>query len=350
MSLRFMDNFYAYGGAAGDMLNGVWAELTNISLPNDPDTNATGKVLKLDNFNDATTARVVIPAAPHATQGAAFRIWMSGLPSNGTYGPEFQFRDANNTPHVYIKVTSTGTLRAYRGDGTLLGETATPVLVSNAWQHVEVKVFISATVGTVDIRVEGVPVLALAGLNTANSAILTVAQDAFRNFWGNHGAVVTYIKDFILWDGAGAQNNNFIGSCIVATLVPNADVALNWTPSSGATGWNLISETPPDDDVNYISAATPPPAAYVVGMSDLPANVTSVKGLMTLQRSRKIDGGDGNIQVSVVSGGTPGNGTDRPITAAYTYWMDIFELDPNTLSAWLPAAVNAVNLKINRTV
>src|SRR4051812_8349849 len=350
MALRFMDNFYAYGGVAADMLNGVWAQLTNISLPNDPDVHATGKVMMLDNFNDATTARVVIPAAPHATQGIGFRIWMNGLPSSSVYGPRFDFRDANNTTHVFFQVTTTGTVRAYRGDGTLLGETATPVLVSNAWQHVEAKVLIHATAGTVDMRVEGVPVLALAGLNTANSAILTVAQEAFLNFWGNHGAVVTYIKDLILWDGAGAQNNNFLGSCIVVALVRNADVSLNWTPSSGTTGYNLVSDSPPDDDTGYISAATPAPAAFVAGMSDLPANVTSVKGLMTLQRSRKIDGGDGNIQVSVVSGGTPGNGTDRPITAAYTYWMDIFELDPNTLSAWLPSAVNAVNLKINRTV
>src|SRR3546814_17566377 len=78
-------------------------------------------------------------------------------------------------------MSTTGVVRAYRGAdylGTLLGQGSSPAIVANAWQHVEAKVVISDTVGTVEVRVEGVTVLDLSGLDTLNSADATVAQVA----------------------------------------------------------------------------------------------------------------------------------------------------------------------------
>jgi hypothetical protein len=70
---------------------------------------------------------------------------------------------------------------------------------------------------------------------------------------------------------------------------------------------------------------------------------------MTIVRAAKTDGGDGSLQVSVVSSGTAGDGTNRPITVAQTYWTDVHDLDPHTSAAWTPTTVNAAQLKINRT-
>ena len=158
-----------------------------------------------------------------------------------------------------------------------------------------------------------------------------------------------YFKDFFIWDSTGARNNNFAGSVNVVNLTPNSDVALTWTLSGGATGFSLVNESPPVDST-FISAAFPAPAADKMGQTNLPADVTSVKTLMTLVRARKTDGGDGQLQVGLISGASTALGANRPITTAPTYYADIQETDPATGVAWLPTAVDASNIQFNRTL
>jgi hypothetical protein len=95
---------------------------------------------------------------------------------------------------------------------------------------------------------------------------------------------------------------------------------------------------------------TPAPAASKFGLSDLPTNVTSVKGLYAVNRSRKTDSGDGQLQVGMVSGVSTVLGNDRTITTSYTYWTDVFEEDPATSAPWTRTGVNAAQLQVNRTV
>jgi hypothetical protein len=352
MAIQWMDDFKSYGADASFMVNGIYAETTFPVLVEDPDPVLTGYVFGLGaTAANAGLLRKVLPAAV-TVAGVACRMWMTRLPGNNVMTPyPAQFRDGSNVVHVSIAVTTTGAIAVYRGlgGGTLLGQTAGPVLVANAWQHIETKVLISDTVGTVEVRVDGTVVLALAGLDTANSADVTCAQVSLGNKAdGASDNVSTYFKDFIVWDNTGTTNANFLGSCSVVALIPTSDISLGWTPSTGATGWNLIDEAGPVD-TDYVQAASPPPAASFFGLSDLPADVTSVKGLMTLVRSAKTDGGDATLKTSVVSGASTGAGTDRAITTAFTYWIDLFPQDPATAAAWLPAAVNAVQLKIDRT-
>src|SRR3546814_7160948 len=69
-----------------------------------------------------------------------------------------------------------------------------------------------STVGTVEVRVEGVTVLDLSGLDTLNSADATVAQVALGSRIVSSVATTPYYKDFVLWDGSGSANNDFLGS------------------------------------------------------------------------------------------------------------------------------------------
>ena len=67
-------------------------------------------------------------------------------------------------------------------------------------------------------------------------------------------------------------------------------------------------------------------------------------------RARKIDGGDANLQTSLISGGDVDPSADRPITTTFTYWYDISETDPDTGNAWTPASFDAANVEIDRTL
>lgn len=361
MAIQFMDNFTQYGFNEAFLLNGVYAQMSTHGftwLASDPDASGTGRVIAMigDYQFDEPLRKVL--TTPRDTVGVAVRLWMNNLPNNSNITPTIQFLDSAALRHISICVTTTGAIYVMRGGaiagtgGTYLGQTTGPVLVANAWQHIEVKVYIHDSAGTVEVRVEGVPVLSLTGIDTKNSASTTVDQINLHGLKTLAGTAMQFHwKDFIIWDSSGSSNNDFIGPCQVITLLPDGDNSFNWTPSTGSTGYNLINEGfEPDDESSYISASSSLPAASTFTLGNLPADVTSVKAVMPVVRARKTDGGDGTLQVSMVSGASTGSGASRPITVAYTYWSDVIEVDPATAAAWTPTAVNAAKLKLDRTL
>jgi hypothetical protein len=345
--LVHMDNFAIYGGVRADLLNGVYAEIFATQLVADPDGISPGFVAQLDAGGASTTGglRFVLPT--NVTKlGIALRVWFPALPdgSNGVPAPMI-WRDGSNNAIACITVDTTGRIDFRIGDwnGTVNASTPNPVISANGWYHLEGLLDITAE--TFELRVEGVAVITAGAFGLAGtiSQILTGLRSTITS------AVRIYqIKDLVVYDGTGTYNHTFLGSVLVVNLSPTADVALNWTPSTGANGYSILDNVPPDD-AQYISAPNPPPAAYVCEMSNLPIDVTSVKGLMSFVRAAKTDGGDASLQVGVKSGASTVLGADRPITIAQTYWRDVFETDPATAAPWLPSAVDAARLQLNRT-
>ena len=478
MAINWMDNFNIYGtdpGRAARLLNGVYAETTRSDLQNDPDPTAPAGSQVMRKFGGGLGGdlRFVIPT-PRTTIGALGRFWFTNLPNalgDGECPTLFSFRDTNNVTHIQVTLDPSGNIRVNRYDTNAyvnLGATANPVLVANAYKHVEAKCVLDAVNGSVQIWVEGISVLNIAGVRTTNNAggaILSCQQVAQQSCQDAAGPTM-YLKDYIIWDNQGAFNNAQMGSCQVLKIVEDGDVALNWSAVPGPAGYNMINQVTPQDDVNYIQAsavlnnpsangalsqtaagalgattyyvkstfvnstgetlpapetnlavgannvlnvASPPspppgatgwnvyvsntagggsgaetkqnavpisigtpwvepntglvagaavpggnttaiPAAYKASLQDLPATVTSVRGVMPIHRSRKTDGGDGNLQQGLISGASTGLGANRPITTAYTYWWDIYDADPNGAIAWTRLAVNALNYQLNRTL
>lgn len=341
-----------YGATTSDMLDGIWGELyLTVSLTADPDTNITGKAL----YTPSGHARYVLPAAV-ATAGMASRVWMTDLPfANINCPPIHQYRDGSNSVDVAIYVTTTGGIEAWRdpdplvgyGSGTLLGGTSGPVLTAGSWRHVESKVFKSATVGTVEVRIEGSVVLDLTGLNTDAANVEQVA------FGSRMGALDTptslYFKDVVIWNGSGSLNNDFVGVVGVYWLQPDADVSSGWARTSGTTDYELVDESPADD-ADYIYADDSPPAASIMGVADLPADIVGIKGVISLARAEKSDNGTGNLQVSMTPNGTDYDaGADHAVTTAFTYYADVSEVSPDTAAAWTPTEVDAMYVRLNRT-
>lgn len=353
MALLHMDfpsgqaGLYGTGETQSFPLDGVYGEFQG-ELEIDPDGVSGGVILSYqhDTDNTSTPWRWILPSA-QATVGLACRVWNNIIPAS-THANDhlLDWRDGANGTIAYLAVTATGALSMVIAGGSTYTTTG-PVLVANGWQHVEVKYTHGAgALCSFEVRVEGVNVLDETNVTGPNSDVAQVGGQSYNiigEYWPR-------IKDLVVWDGSGSSNNNFLGSVQVRELVPSSDVSFNWAASTGTTGWNLMDESPPNDNTDYIYAVDPPPAASLFGLTDLPADVTSVKGLKVIVRSTKSDGGDGNLQVGLKSGASTGLGADRAITTTYTYWSDVFELDPATSAAWLPAAVNAVQLQLNRTV
>ncbi len=336
-----------YGTSKAFMTDGLWAQVTSAAeLLDDPDPNITGNVLYLGS----AFARFVYPAAV-STAGIATRVWIPNIPVGESTKPAIhQYRGGSNELLVTIYITPTGGISAYRWDGasaTLLGQTTGPVVTANAWRHIESKVYFDNSAGTVEVRVEGVVVL---DLNTLDTNPTQCAQVAIGVSVDNASVnQLAYFKDVVFWDGTGSENTDFVGPCGVYRLTPNADVSSGWTPSTGSDDYALVDEAPPVDS-DYIYAGDPPPAASIMSMTNLPADIISVRGLVSVVRSEKSDGGDGSLQVSMSPNGTDwDDGSDDAITTAFAYTYDVSEVSPATTDPWTPVEVNAMEVKLNRT-
>lgn len=349
MAIEHMDNFSLYGSTAALMLNGIYAQNTSASLPTDPDGLSGGRVLKVDfpSGSSRGTVRYPFTSGAQTTSGIGLRVWLDALPSASDMHPCFiSWRDGSNVALYSLTVGTTGNLQLRSGDynGSIVAETTGPVITANGWWHIEARLFSNSS-GNIEVRVEGIPVIDY----DADTAASVASQVSIINDPTTFGfGVGLYIKDFVVWNGTGSLNNDFLGSVLVTSLLPASDVALNWTPSTGSDGYSILDNVPPND-AQYLSAGDPPPAAYVCSLTNLPDDVTSVKALMTMVRAAKSDGGDGSLQTSLISNGDTANGANRPITVAQTYWRDVFETDPDTAAPWLPSAVDAANMQINRT-
>jgi hypothetical protein len=356
MSLIHADNFNIYGTDVNLMLNGRYSEITGCTIQTDPDGVSVPKVLRMRGSFAGTTQLRRPLAVPTGKVGIGFRLWLASLPSDNDMRPEIAYwRNATNQAMVSVYVNTTGSMSVYVRDATsglitLIGTTTGPVVTANAWWHVEC-MFDAATLDF-EIRVEGVTKLTLDAADFgANNPGNTVYQCGLAGTQNSIGATIfAYFKDYVWWDGLGSQNNDFLGSCLVSQIDPISDVDIGgWVPSTGTEAWSILDTTTPGD-TPYIAAAIPPVDPVIMEQSNLPPDITSVKGIMTVVRAAKVDGGDGNLQVSLISNAVEGNGVDRPITAAMTYWEDTFELDPDTAAPWTPTAVDAAQIQLERTV
>jgi hypothetical protein len=354
--LQWADTFNRYGTNKALLLNGLYAE--NIeggyaasALIADPDTGSAAVVFKCGSNWPFTTTQGLrfVLSSNQPTVGMAGKLWMSAVPAQDQSTPCWEWRDVTNTMVVRMRPNTVGGIAVYNAAGTKIGETSVPVLVANAWNHIEAKVFRSATVGTVEIRVNGAAaVLSLTGLNLGASDIAQVVYGSWQTV--NTGLIMlTYYKDIVIWDGTGTYNKDFMGTCSVLDIDTDSDVVLGWTPNPAGTGFSILDNNPPTDDAAYIGAAAAA-LTNTFGLSNLPADVTTVRGGVIVNRSRKIDGGDGNVQAGLISGASTGLGADRPITVAYTYYKDVFEVDPATGVPFIPANFNLARLKLTRTV
>ena len=345
MAIQHMDNFSIYGTSTSFMDDGVYAQANGVlALETDPDGLSGGRVLRSgSSAANRGTLRYVL-SAPTQTMGAALRVWCSPLPEADNIRPVLaSWRNGSNTEVASLTITTTGAIEF--DDGTNTITTTGPVVTANAWWHIEYK-YDRSGIGSIEVRVEGIEVMNDADLGYSSAS--DIAQVALQGGGSNFSSTGVYFKDYVIWDTTGSYNNDFLGSVLVTNLTPTADVALNWSPSSGSTGYEILDNIPPVDST-YLQAGDPAPSPYVCELSDLPVDVTSVKALMTFVRAAKSDGGDGSLQVSVISNGDTANGADRPITVAQTYWRDVFDTDPDTAAPWTPSAVDAAQLQLNRT-
>lgn len=231
-----------------------------------------------------------------------------------------------------------GRVSVYRG-GTFIGASNNNVLRPDIWNYVEVKIlFATGATGTVTVKVNGLTVCSL-------STIQTAVTNAFCNqvMFGASAQLVR-IGDLYICDTTGAVNNDFLGDIAVRALLPSgAGSNTNWTLTGAATNYQAVNASTPDDDTSYVSSRTAS-QRDTYAMTDLPAQVTAVKGVQINLLARKDDASPRSIMPSIKSGATTADGADIPLGETYQFFSQMFESDPNTSAAWSVANFNAAEI------
>ena len=218
------DGLDTYGGDVANMLVSQWSACNGSLTTSNPRTGTYCLRFAQNDF-----ARIAYGAAK-TTVISCFAYRTDSVPA-GDMLQFWRFKDAANSPQVTIGTTSTGAIRAMRGDwdGTLLGTSADLVIGAGAYYFIESKVTINGSTGSVEVRVNGVTVLNLSGINTQATGLATTSQwDIGHRSAGS--SQFFNVDDFFLLDDTGTYLNDFIGDHAVVEDVVDADGAFaDWT-------------------------------------------------------------------------------------------------------------------------
>ena len=350
MALRYIDSFDHYQTA---QLTAKWSTVV---------FNAPAPTIEPGLGRCGTQALLMaLSAVASVTKGAAFSgatavfgfaIKYTSFSGVGTDTRFFIIGSAFGS-HLAISRANDGTVFVERTDGVgvLLGQSIPDVLRLGEWYYMEVKATIDNAAGAVEVRLNGVAVITVAGVDTQSvaGAVAAVTSLSFEST----GACAYLIDDLYALDSTGpAPNNDFLGDVRVEYLQPTGPGAhQDWSLIGALSHWEAVDDgATPDDDTTYIHTAT-------IGQVDteeyentgLPSGL--IFGLQIGIYARKTDSGFREVAPVIRHAGTDYLGANQaPSMASYNYLIQVFETDPGTGLAWTIADVNADEYGVQLTV
>ena len=139
------------------------------------------------------------------------------------------------------------------GGSVLAGPTTGYPMTVAAWNHLGIYIKIHATTGAIILKVDGVELLNVSGIDTE-----TLVGKQMRYFnMHRPGFNGTYSMDnLIIMDTTGSKDKGFKGpGRVYAQLVDADGVVSNFTPSAGSNYQN-VDELNPDGDTTYNESST----------------------------------------------------------------------------------------------
>ena len=136
--------------------------------------------------------------------------------------------------------------------GSTVATTATGLYVANQWYYLEVQSKIANAGGTLTLRLNGTQIGTFSGdTQTGTTALVNAIRLAT-------GSQNNYFDDFYLCTAATTPDA-FLGDCVVETLLPNGNGAVNQfigSDGNSTDNWDLVDAVPPVPEA-YVTSSTP---------------------------------------------------------------------------------------------
>lgn len=224
----------------------------------------------------------------------------------------------------------------YNSAATLLAQ-GTSNYLNNNWVYLELRVVVSATVGVVELRVNGVSEVTATGLNTGSTNIASIRLASFST----NADRIDFDDIYVLDTSGAAPRNTFLGDCRVDTIRPSTNGnSAQWTPLSSTLASNVDDGSSYDSDTTYNSTSG-------VGNKDtfdmaaLASSSGTCYGVQSNLVVRKDDVAAHTVCAVTRQGGTDYDGaTGAALTTSYVIQSELYQQDP-TGTNWTLATVNA---------
>jgi hypothetical protein len=288
------------------------------------------------------------PANPGPTIFMTFAMKLGAIPSASNRAM-FHLRDSP-TVQCSLGVDPVGRPQFYRGtavSGTAIGSPGA-LVIGTGWHRYEAKIKLDATVGTVELRVDGsgTALITASGLNTkiTANAFMNIIRMGDADQQGLSGAAATLFSDVIIYTDAGAVPNAFLGDRKLLTSKPNgAGASTQFTPSTGSN-FQCVDDIPPNDDTDYVSDNTATHKDfYDVENQTFTGNADFVG---QIYRARKDDASVHTMRGNFSSSGNVANGGTNTLSSSYKFYGrdEVLVNDPNTSSPFDQTGFNALQI------
>jgi hypothetical protein len=228
--------------------------------------------------------------------------------------------------------------------GTVLATSGVVAPTASTWYHIQVKIVVHNTAGSVELRVNGSGTndFTATGLNTRNTT---------ANFYANTLNFVSsstasdMIDDFYVFNDQGIQPNTWQGDVYATKLMPISDVATTWTRNGGTNNCLAVDDPKQDGNTTYVATdgVNNVDTYAISALATTPESIIAV----TLRYMTAIDAaGPHIVNASITSGATTAFIPDYSVTGVYTYQQRVFATDPNTSAPWAAEPVNNLLLNI----
>ena len=289
-----------------------------------------GACLELDSFD---TLEYGFPIKTTVTIGFAIRF--SSIPGSDQVFLELKSR---SDVQIQLEVSSAGAIAIKRGTSSYLNTSAAGLVFGATWHYVELQVTINNTTGSYEVRLDGVNIMS--GTNVDTQASGNANVDAFLLDASSAG--IRYDDLYILDDTGAAPQNDFLGDSRVEVVFPDgAGNSSQWTPSAGSN-WQNVDDNPADDDSTYNESSTTNDIdLYTYANPPAITGGSTFWGVKAMAKINKQDAGDRNFRIVARPTSTNRNGASQPLSTDWLYRHEIWDIDPETSSAWTDSTFNA---------
>lgn len=328
MAVILVDGFDLYNGIGTN--TGLLSKWGNSSLNSGMGTGRFGGqcMTKANSSSPTQNTTRTLPTG-YSSIGVGFAF------KTATVGVEqiFAFNNTNVTRHVGMQLTATGAITVTGGAGTVLGTSANNVIVGGVWHYIEFGTDIHDSTGTIIVKVDGVSIFNLSGLDTRNGATTTVDT---LSVCAEGGLILMSFDDLYVVDSSAT-----LGERRVETLYPTSDVAQGWSRSTGSTNYTLVDEAIVNGDTDYVQA-TNVGDVDTYGFQDLTGTPATIDAVQVSAFAEKTDATSRSIALQIKSGATTSDGANFALAANYTKYERLILQNPDGSVDWTYAAVNAL--------
>jgi hypothetical protein len=355
MALLLLDGFETYGsgGITGvnleTDLEQIWtdADGDTYSYITVPGRNGFGACLNLSPNGYSFVGKHFV--------GDPKQTWIIGfavlLPTDSTYDDNWRYMYSAQSDVEASQITlrlghtdSIGVWIGFWDGGAYLHQESLPgTFRTGVWNFVEFKYTIDATVGSYEVRVNGLTIMSGSGLDTDFSGDGDVAKHIFLNAKYN-----MKIDDVYICDDLGGSFDDFLGhQHTVLGLTPSADTAqLDWSAQPAGSHYANIDEDGGNDGTDYVYDSLAG-NEDLYDYSDLPATIGDVMLVDIWTQAALSVAGSESLVLTCQSGATHSDGSTEAVTdTAYTTFHRRMLQDPNTAAAWTEAGFNAAQFGV----